>query len=401
MQPTLSERGSGNATPGFAPTEAGHSGTSSCATSRRPGCTRQPLRNQRSAHCRSGTPKCGKSWGIVPDAVVGHSVGEIAAAHVAGALDGEQAIRVIVQRGRCMDRASSRGGMVALGCSLDEAREAIREHSGEITVGAHNSPSSVTLSGDLVALEEIQKVFDGRGYFTKRLPVNYAFHSARMEPARKDLVEALRALEPDQPQIPFVSTVTGQPIDGARLDGEYWWRNIRQPVPLSRRGGLARGQRPRHVRRARPASDSWRICFGNPRRTGRPGVGITDVAARRERSSRHVELRGSAVHARWRGRSRMLQGGRSEDLKPASDASCRRRLGRPSCDRRLHHNVSHMRRDDPLVLRMKLHMQADPDPAHLQATAAEARPAQARTSPFGEKTPHPGRTPLAGTVEGS
>ena len=177
-----------------------------------------------------GLAEVWKSWGIVPDAVVGHSVGEIAAAHVAGALDGEQAIRVIVQRGRCMDRASSRGGMVALGCSLDEAREAIREHSGEITVGAHNSPSSVTLSGDLVALEEIQKVFDGRGYFTKRLPVNYAFHSARMEPARKDLVEALRALEPDQPQIPFVSTVTGQPIDGARLDGEYWWRNIRQPV---------------------------------------------------------------------------------------------------------------------------------------------------------------------------
>ncbi|MEA3213201.1 MAG: hypothetical protein QOE70_6258 [Chthoniobacter sp.] len=170
------------------------------------------------------------SWGIRPDAVVGHSVGEIAAAHLAGALSLEDAVRVIFHRGRCMDLASAHGRMLAVGAPWEEARTLAAAHPGQVEIAAVNSPSSVTLTGDAAALETIRTELEAREVFARFVPVNYAFHSAQMEPVREALLAALEALEPRPGAIPFFSTVAGKAISGAELDAAYWWRNVRQTV---------------------------------------------------------------------------------------------------------------------------------------------------------------------------
>jgi acyl transferase domain-containing protein len=174
-----------------------------------------------------------KLWGIEPDAVVGHSVGEVAAAHVSGALSLEDAVRVIFHRGRCMDLASSRGKMLAVGLSMLEARQAIQGYEDRVAVAAVNSPSSATLSGDPESLEQISKVLEHRGVFCRFLRVNYAFHSPQMEPVKKELLTALDGLDPQPVVLPIISSVTGKPVEGRQLDTHYWWHNVRETVSFS------------------------------------------------------------------------------------------------------------------------------------------------------------------------
>jgi len=170
-----------------------------------------------------------KQWGVVPDAVVGHSVGEVAAAHVCGALSLEQAVKVIYHRGRCM--ASAPGGrMLALGVPFEEAEPLAASHQGRVSVAANNSPVSVTLSGDGEALESVAAQFENSSTYCRFLPVKYAFHSAHMEPIREELMAALEGIEAVPAQLPVYSAVTGEAIDGTALGAEYWWRNVRQPV---------------------------------------------------------------------------------------------------------------------------------------------------------------------------
>ena len=174
-----------------------------------------------------------KSWGIEPDAVVGHSVGEVAAAHISGFLDLETAARVILHRGRCMDLAPQTGRMLAAGISEEEAIEVVALTGGRVCVAAVNSPRSVTLSGDGEVLAGIADALQQRSTFCRLLSVNYAFHSAQMEPVRKDLLASLQNLTPRSPHIPMWSTVTGEAVDGKLLDAVYWWRNVRNPVRFS------------------------------------------------------------------------------------------------------------------------------------------------------------------------
>jgi acyl transferase domain-containing protein len=171
-----------------------------------------------------------KSWGVEFDAVVGHSMGEIAAAHVAGALSLEEAVRVIFHRGRCMDLASSRGRMLAVGLSMTEAQDAIRGYEDRVALAAINGPTSATLSGDPSALETIAEGLESQGVFNQFLRVNYAFHSMQMDPVQGELLDALEGLDHLAPTGPIVSTVTGKPVEGRYLDAHYWWRNVRQSV---------------------------------------------------------------------------------------------------------------------------------------------------------------------------
>ncbi len=171
-----------------------------------------------------------KSWGIEPEAVVGHSVGEAAAAHVAGALSLEDAVRVIFHRGRCMDLASSKGRMLAVGLTMSEAEREIQGYQGRVSLAAINSPSSATLSGEPESLEQISWSLEQKGIFCKFLQVNYAFHSAQMEPIRGNLLESLDGLQPRHPVLPIISTVTGKPMEGRCFDRDYWWQNVRQRV---------------------------------------------------------------------------------------------------------------------------------------------------------------------------
>ncbi|HEU4726518.1 MAG TPA: SDR family NAD(P)-dependent oxidoreductase, partial [Kofleriaceae bacterium] len=173
-----------------------------------------------------------RSWGVEPAAVVGHSVGEIAAAHVAGALDLGAALRVALHRGRVIRAAVGKGKMAVAGLAFDQARQLVdRLAPGLVSVAASNGPHTTVLSGDTPALEAIVRQLDVEGVFGRMLEsVEFASHSPQMEPLRDELRRSLADLAPRPAAIPIVSTVTGEPIDGARLDAEYWATNLRQPV---------------------------------------------------------------------------------------------------------------------------------------------------------------------------
>ncbi|MFH0995711.1 MAG: SDR family NAD(P)-dependent oxidoreductase [Pseudomonadota bacterium] len=173
------------------------------------------------------------SWGVYPSAVVGHSVGEAAAACVAGAIDFEDAVKVIFHRGRCMDIPTQRGKMLAAGISADEAVKLAEKYPGKVSIGAINAPLSVTLSGDPASLEEIAVLLEKRQVFAKFLYVNYAFHSSYMDPVRDELLKSLGHFETRNPKILLYSTVTGKKAAEGDFGPEYWWKNVRQTVRFS------------------------------------------------------------------------------------------------------------------------------------------------------------------------
>lgn len=175
-----------------------------------------------------------RSWGVEPEAVIGHSVGEVAAAYAAGALGLEDAVKVIFYRGYCMDTASSRGRMLAVGLPAEEAAALVRGLEDRISLAAVNGPSSSALSGEAEVLEKIQESLAGRGVFCRFLQVSYAFHSPQMEPVRDALLSALEGIDAQPVRLPMISTVTGRRVEGPELTGEYWWQNVRRTVHFAR-----------------------------------------------------------------------------------------------------------------------------------------------------------------------
>ncbi|WP_425580099.1 type I polyketide synthase, partial [Streptomyces iranensis] len=174
-----------------------------------------------------------RSVGVEPDAVMGHSQGEIAAACVAGALSLQDAAKVVTLRSQAIAAGlAGRGGMVSVGLPVDQARERIGAWDGGISVAAVNGPGSVVVSGDPGALDEMVARLEGEEIRVRRVPVDYASHSAHVEAIRAELLEVLGDLEPRVPEVPFYSTVSGELVDTAGLDAEYWYRNLRQTVEL-------------------------------------------------------------------------------------------------------------------------------------------------------------------------
>ncbi|MEV6005013.1 type I polyketide synthase [Streptomyces griseomycini] len=184
-----------------------------------------------------------RSYGVEPDAVVGHSQGEIAAAHVAGALSLADAAKVVALRSRAIVELSGRGGMVSLAVPVDQARERIERWAGRISVAAVNGPGSVVVAGDADALDELVASCDTDGVRARRVPVDYASHSPHVERIRETLVTALAGVEPAEARVPMLSTVTGEWLTGTEVGAEYWYRNLRQPVRFEEatRGLLDRG----------------------------------------------------------------------------------------------------------------------------------------------------------------
>ncbi|AUX41122.1 polyketide synthase [Sorangium cellulosum] len=171
-----------------------------------------------------------RSWGVEPDAVVGHSMGEVAAAHVAGALDLDDAVRIIARRSRLLEQTSGRGAMLAVELSLEEADEIIASVRDRVAVAAHNGPTATVLSGEAAALDAIAARLSPRALLCRRIQVDVASHSPFMDALRDDLLEALAGLRARRAVVPLISTVTGDAVDGAGLDAAYWFRNLRQPV---------------------------------------------------------------------------------------------------------------------------------------------------------------------------
>ncbi|MFD0407849.1 SDR family NAD(P)-dependent oxidoreductase [Kitasatospora sp. NPDC127116] len=163
--------------------------------------------------------------GVRPDFVVGHSVGEVAAAHAAGVLGLEDACALVGARGRLMQGLPGGGAMVSLQASPEEV-------AGSLVPGAEvaavNAPDAVVVSGDEAAVMAVAEVWRGRGRRVKRLEVSHAFHSARMDPVLEELGEVVAGLSFGEPVIPVVSTVTGRPAEMG-VPG-YWVRQVREPV---------------------------------------------------------------------------------------------------------------------------------------------------------------------------
>jgi acyl transferase domain-containing protein/acyl carrier protein len=171
-----------------------------------------------------------RSWGVLPDAVVGHSMGEVAAAHVAGALSLEDAVAIICRRSRLLQQIGGQGEMAVVELSHAEAEAALERYEERLGVAASNSPRSTVLSGEPVALAEVLARLEATGVFCRRVKVDVASHSPQVDPLRDQLVAALASLEPQAVKVPMRSTVIGAPIEGPELGAGYWADNLRQPV---------------------------------------------------------------------------------------------------------------------------------------------------------------------------
>lgn len=173
-----------------------------------------------------------RSRGLTPSAVLGHSVGEVAAAWASGALSLEQAVQVVAVRSRAQGTTRGSGGMTAVGLGAAETETLIAALGlgAQLTVAGFNSPRGVTVAGSVAALAALESLLAEREVFFRRLGLDYAFHSPAMDGIEAVVTKSLAELQPRSTRVPFFSTVTGTPLAGNRLDAHYWWRNIREPV---------------------------------------------------------------------------------------------------------------------------------------------------------------------------
>ena len=171
-----------------------------------------------------------RALGVHPDAVLGHSQGEIAAAYIAGALSLRDAAKVVTLRSKAISAIAGTGGMVSIPLPVERVQALIEPWTQSISVAAHNGPTSTVVTGNAAALDELIAVCERTEVPTNRIPVDYASHSAHVEALRETLRESLSGLQPRTGEIAFISAVTGAGVDTNTLDGDYWFNNLRQPV---------------------------------------------------------------------------------------------------------------------------------------------------------------------------
>ncbi|MDC0717535.1 type I polyketide synthase [Nannocystis bainbridge] len=181
-----------------------------------------------------------QAQGVVPRAIVGHSAGEVAAAHVAGVLDLADAVRVICLRGRLTRRIAGRGGVMLVERAAAEVEALLVDHAG-VTIAAHNSPQATVVSGDRAALERLAEACRRSEIGCAMVEAAYAAHGPQVEPLLAEMVAGLDGVVAMPTQVPLISTVTGAAIDGRALGPTYWARNLRAPVAFAAAvEGLAR-----------------------------------------------------------------------------------------------------------------------------------------------------------------
>ncbi|MFJ8495964.1 SDR family NAD(P)-dependent oxidoreductase, partial [Streptomyces sp. NPDC094038] len=171
-----------------------------------------------------------RSAGVLPAAVVGHSQGEIAAACVAGVLSLPDAAKVVALRSQAIKALTGLGGMASVALPVEQVEYHLREWASRVSVAAVNGPASTVIAGDTEALAEVVNVLQARDVQVKHIAVDYASHSPLVERIRDELLQALATVAPSAGTATMISTVTGEPVDGAELDAGYWYRNLRETV---------------------------------------------------------------------------------------------------------------------------------------------------------------------------
>jgi acyl transferase domain-containing protein len=174
-----------------------------------------------------------QSWGIMPSAVVGHSMGEVAAAYTAGILTLEEAIHIVCARSLLMKRSRGKGLMMMTELSAEQAEDLLKEYGNDVAIAVINGPSSTVLSGKPEKIKELMERLQSQNLFCKLLQVDVASHSAQMDDLQPELLKVLDGLQPQPAQISIYSTVTGKPAKGTDFNAGYWIENLRKPVLFS------------------------------------------------------------------------------------------------------------------------------------------------------------------------
>ncbi|MQY07652.1 type I polyketide synthase [Actinomadura macrotermitis] len=186
-----------------------------------------------------------QAHGVVPDAVMGHSQGEVAAAVVAGALSLEDGARVVALRGRALRALAGTGTMAAVALTPEAVAKRLAGREGRLSVAAVNGPAKVVVSGDTEAVAALLAELEAEGVWARRIAVDFASHTAHVERIRDRLLGDLAGIRPGPAEIPFYSTVTGGLLDTTAMDAGYWFANLRDPVRFdpTLRAVLAAGHR--------------------------------------------------------------------------------------------------------------------------------------------------------------
>lgn len=173
-------------------------------------------------------------WGIKPDMIFGHSLGEIAAAYASGALSLGDAVKVLHWRSSLQSQTEGSGAIYAVGLSAEAMQKQLLDaDEHEVEIAAINGDQMVTIAGRKAAVRGfIRKLRStvGSDLFIGKIRMNFAPHSPEMDPIMERFIDGLSPLRPRATTIPLISTVTGELIDGTRLDAQYWWQNIRRTV---------------------------------------------------------------------------------------------------------------------------------------------------------------------------
>ena len=173
------------------------------------------------------------SWGVTPDVVVGHSIGELAAMTIAGVLSLDDAVRIVFHRGRIMQRAAGHGRMAAVGLTAADASALVCEIGGDLSVAAVNGPRSTVLSGSAAMLDAAMAALAPRDVQHRVLPVDYAFHSTQMTSLAAELVSVIGTVATHPARIALYSSVTGARIEHTSVNAAYFGRNVRETVQFA------------------------------------------------------------------------------------------------------------------------------------------------------------------------
>ncbi|QFG20255.1 type I polyketide synthase [Actinomadura sp. WMMB 499] len=182
----------------------------------------------------TGLARVWRSWGVEPGAVIGHSQGEVAAAHVAGALSLDDALRVVVLRSRLFARdLAGRGAVAAVGAGAGRVRGLLGRWKGELALAGVNGPSAVMVAGPADLLGELVQECARQDVRARVVPLTVASHGPQVDPLREELLDLLAPVTPRPARVPFCSTVTGGFLDTSALGAQYWFDNARRPVDFA------------------------------------------------------------------------------------------------------------------------------------------------------------------------